>query len=203
VDSPGGPACRPSGQPPPESHDFSNSRLDHLLPLVTQSNHDPCVRARKIRDTDRVAPFHPLTDGVVTIRAPGPGDAEVLVAGRDEVFHRFLGAGSSSPQPTACIVVGDEVVGWVDYDTDRSWLLSGEVNVGYNVFADHRGRGYASRALELLLDHLAETTEYNTATLLIDPRNERSLAVAARTGFTRCGDLNGTPYFKRSIAPRA
>jgi RimJ/RimL family protein N-acetyltransferase len=169
---------------------------------VTQSNHDPCVRASQIRDTERVAPFDPLTDGVVTIRPPVPGDTEVLVAGRDEVFRRFLGAGSRSPQPTACIVVGDEVVGWVDYDADRSWLLPGEVNVGYNVFADHRGRGYASRALELLLHHLAGSTECNTATLLIDPRNERSLAVAARTGFKRCGDLNGNPYFKRSIAPR-
>ena len=141
----------------------------------------------------------PLSDGAVTLRAPQPGDAALLVAGRDEVFRRFMGEGDPEPSPTACIVVDDEIVGWVDYDVDRSWLEPGEVNVGYNVFAPHRGQGYATRAVELLLQHLAADTEYTTATLLIDPSNERSLALAQRGNFTRVGDLDGNPYWKRTI----
>lgn len=143
--------------------------------------------------------LQPMTDGVVTIRAPQPGDAAVLVAGRDDVFHRFLGDGDDEPAPTACIVVDGEVVGWVDYDVERSWLEPGEVNVGYNVFASHRGNGYASRAVELLLQHLADDTAYAVATLLIDPNNERSLALARRCSFTLVGDLDGNPYWKRSV----
>ena len=135
----------------------------------------------------------------MVIRAPEDGDAARLVAGRDEVFHRFMGEGAAKPAPVACIVVDGAVVGWVDYDVDRSWLEPGEVNVGYNLFAAHRGNGYASRAVELLLQHLAEDTAFDTATLLIDPANERSLALARRCRFTLVGDLDGNPYWKRSV----
>ena len=140
-----------------------------------------------------------LSDGVVRIRAPVPGDAAILVAGRDEVFHRFMGEGVEIPCPTACVVVNDEIVGWVDYDVDRSWLSPGEVNVGYNLFAPHRGKGYATRAVELLLQHLAEDTAYDTATLLIDADNERSLALARRARFDAHGTLDGNQYWKRSV----
>lgn len=141
-----------------------------------------------------------LCDGPVTIRPSTAEDAETLVAGRDDVFARFLGEGDPQPRPTACVVVDGLVVGWVDYDRDRVWLEPDEVNIGYNVFAEFRGNGYASRAVRLLMRHLAVDTEWRTATLLIDPANERSLALAERTGFTRVGDLDGNPYWKQPVA---
>lgn len=142
-----------------------------------------------------------ITDGKVVIRSPKPGDAAVLITGRDEIFHRFLGLGSDEPCPTGCIVVDGKVVGWVDYDLDRAWLEPGEVNVGYNVFARHRGRGYASRAVQLLMHHLAVDTCYHTATLLIHAGNDRSLDLARRTNFTLSGVVDGNPYFKRPVPP--
>ncbi len=142
-----------------------------------------------------------ITDGVVTIRPPAPGDAEVLIAGRDAQFRRWLGEGAQTPQPTACIVVGDAIVGWVDYDIDRAWLQRGEVNIGYNVFAPHRGNGYASRAVQLLMHHLALTGTHSTGTLLIHPDNALSRALAARTRFTPAGQLNGSCYYKRPVPP--
>lgn len=140
-----------------------------------------------------------LSDGVVTIRPMVAQDVATLIDGRDEEFHRFLGEGSAEPAPAACVIVDGEVVGWVDYDHDRSWLGPTELNLGYNVFAPHRGKGYATRAVLLLMQHLERDTGWEVATLLIDPLNDRSLALAARAGFTRVDDLDGNPYWKKPI----
>jgi RimJ/RimL family protein N-acetyltransferase len=74
------------------------------------------------------------------------------------------------------------------------------VNIGYFLLARHRGKGYATRALELLLAYLGEETDYRVATLLIDTANKRSLAVARRAGFKQVDDIGaGSFYFKRAV----
>lgn len=141
-----------------------------------------------------------ITDGVVTIRPPRSGDASLLVAGQDDEFRRWLGPGAGEPTPTACIVVDGDVVGWVDFDIEgHDWLRPGEVNVGYFVLAPHRRRGYASRAVELLLVHLARHTDHRVATLSIDPDNVASLGVAAGLGFTAAGTVEGNRFFRRPV----
>jgi GNAT superfamily N-acetyltransferase len=139
------------------------------------------------------------SDGVVTLKAPRPGDSGLLVAGRDDEFSRWLGPGAEVPQPVACVWVGSELVGWVDYDLDHAWLCPGQVNVGYYLFPQARRRGYASRAVELLLLHLKRDTSYTVATVLIHPENVRSLAVARRLGFVENGDVEGESFFSRDL----
>jgi len=140
-----------------------------------------------------------ITDGIITIRTPVAGDAAILVAGRDEVFHRWMGTGSDDPDPAACIVIDGAVVGWIDYDQPRPWLETGEVNIGYHLFAAARGRSHATRAVQLLMHHLAMRTRHHTATLLIDPDNAASLAVAERAAFHPTGIVNGQRFFKRAV----
>jgi L-amino acid N-acyltransferase YncA len=163
------------------------------LPII-----DPAQARATIRGAGEGS-LRPLSDGVVTIRPPEERDAARLIAGRDEEWHRWLAPGSDDPRPTACIVVASEVIGWVDYDTEREWLQAGEVNVGYNVFASHRGKGYASRAVELLIRYLDESTNFRTATVLIDPDNGASLAVAVHARFVPSGQIGGRRYFKRIV----
>ena len=176
----------------------------HVVPHLTH----PAILSRPgvaVRGADDLEQTDVMTmsrsDGVVEIRRPTPDDVAVLVAGRDDEFVRFLGQGSAEPQPTACIVVGSDVVGWVDYDHDRSWLEPDEVNIGYNVFEPRRRQGYATRAVLLLLQHLRDDTPWRVATLVIDPENGRSLAVARRAGFVRVGDVDGDEYWKKPIRP--
>jgi RimJ/RimL family protein N-acetyltransferase len=125
-----------------------------------------------------------------------------MIAGRDDEFRRFLGEGSPDPQPVAVIEVAGAVVGWVDHD-ERDWLPADECNVGYALSGDQRGRGYATRAVALLLALLAVEGRYRAATVLIDPANERSLALAARLGFTPAGEVDGSRLLRRAIAPLA
>lgn len=139
------------------------------------------------------------TDGVVTLKAPRDGDAQLLVAGRDEEFFKWLGPGSETPSPVACVWVGTELVGWVDYDLEHDWLQPGEVNVGYYVFPGARRKGYASRAVELLLLHLRDHTEHTTATLVIHRENALSRRLAQRLGFVQRGELDRGLFFVRDV----
>ena len=139
------------------------------------------------------------TDGVVTLKAPRDGDAQFLIAGRDEEFCKWLGPGSENPSPAACIWVGTELVGWVDYDLEHDWLRPGEVNVGYYLFPGARGKGYASRAVELLLVHLREHTEHTTATLVVRRENAPSLRLAHRLGFVQRGELDRGLFLVREV----
>lgn len=148
-------------------------------------------------ETSAVALRHQICDGAVTIRPSTPLDVAALVDGRDEEFHRVLGTGDPEPCPVACIVVSDETVGWVDYDHDRPWLAAEEVNLGYNAIQLSPGKGYATRAVRLLMHHLAVDTDWQVATLLIHPDNERSLALARRLSFEPHGDLDGNPTGSR------
>jgi RimJ/RimL family protein N-acetyltransferase len=137
-----------------------------------------------------------LEDGVVRVRPFAASDSAALVDGRDALFDRFLGPGSPEPAPLACICVADEIVGWIDYDDERHWLGDDEVNVVYNVFPAHRRRGYATRALLLLCRLLEAEVPPRRATLLIDPTNEGSLAVAARAGFVRAETVDEQILFR-------
>jgi RimJ/RimL family protein N-acetyltransferase len=139
------------------------------------------------------------TDGVVTLKPPGPGDAQLLVEGRDAEFFKWIGPGAETPHPVACVWVGDELVGWVDYDLEHDWLQPGEVNVGYYLFPAARGKGYASRAVELLLEHLSRASDHTVATLVIDPENVRSLRLAGRLGFTQRGEVEKGLFFTREV----
>jgi RimJ/RimL family protein N-acetyltransferase len=148
-------------------------------------------------------PLRPVTDGLVRLRPSTPADRAVIVAGRDAEFHRWLGPGSPEPRPTACVEVDGVVVGWVDYDWgDHHWLAPDEVNLGYTLFPSHRGLGYASRAVQLLMHHLSVATSFAYASLLIDPANRASLALADRLGFPRRGDVDGQVYRRRPVPPR-
>lgn len=143
----------------------------------------------------------PRSDGEVTIRGFDVRDRAAILAGRDAASATYLGPEDPDPSPRAVVVASGLVVGWVDYDLNRSWLQPGEVNVGYCISVGHRRRGFGARAVRLLLGHIGEDTAHDCATFLIHPTNRASLALVAAIGAERVGDLDGNPYFKVQLPP--
>jgi ribosomal-protein-alanine N-acetyltransferase len=144
--------------------------------------------------------------GALVVRPPRHDDAEAFVrAVRDstDLHHPWV-----SPPSTAAAFRG--YVDGVDHRR-RSYLiceaegaaegsLVGVVNaseivrgafhscyLGYYAFAGAAGRGLMTRGLGLVLDQLFDLEGLHRAEANIQPGNARSLALAARVGFTREG----------------
>src|SRR4051812_9447583 len=123
----------------------------------------------------------PTSDGVVTVRPFVDDDRAAIVAGRDDECDRWLGPGTDSPSPTACIEAGGVLVGWVGAHPEPGWADPGELNIGYSISPPHRGRGYAARAVRLLARAL-HGQGHRRALLVIDRQNHASLGVARSAG---------------------
>lgn len=149
-------------------------------------------------------PERPLTDGVVALRAWRPGDADALnAAWMDEEIVRW----TAVPGDGGVERARHWIAGWdarrcrglsldlVVTPADDPDVVAGEVGlvprggtagifeVGYWMGAQHRGRGWAARALRLLADWAEETLGTHVLVAVVDPRNPASAAVARGAGF--------------------
>ena len=164
------------------------------------------------------APDRPLADGVVALRAWEPGDAPAIVAAidGDPEIATWLDA---VPQPYRLVDAHDFVAqcrrSWADGIGAAFAILDAEgtvvgsigarfgdpvqavAEVGYWVGRAGRGRGYASRALRLLSRWLFGDVGVARVQLQADVRNEASLRVAEKAGFTREGVLRSSRYNAR------
>jgi RimJ/RimL family protein N-acetyltransferase len=147
-----------------------------------------------------------LSDGIVTLRMWRPSDAPaVLAACQDPLIARFV----PIPQPYG----EDEARGFiemirrdwkrggdeqgfaiVDASTDallgsisRHGPLGHRATFGYWLAPDARGRGVATRALQLIVEWTLATTEVMRLDLYTDLDNDASGRVAQRAGFEREG----------------
>jgi RimJ/RimL family protein N-acetyltransferase len=93
---------------------------------------------------------------------------------------------------------GGGMVGYVGAFFRETWP---EIEVGWNTFREHWGRGYATEAMAEVFRWVFEVRKEKRATALIDAKNARSLRVAEKLGMTyeAEADLFGEPvgrYFK-------
>ncbi len=80
-------------------------------------------------------------------------------------------------------------VGYVDADLAGPHTEPGEANIAYSVHPEHRGNGYAARAVALVAQFLREHTGARHAYLQIDPRNTPSMQVAKKVRARRVGHV--------------
>ena len=169
-----------------------------------------------------------LHDDLILLDAITLADAAAHLAGEDDEIVRWLGQGErSTPEtvgawiernlrswelggPVFAFAVRERttgtLVGHVDANVglDQDGVGPGEANVSYSLHARARGRGYATRAVELVCSFLRDR-EAAAAVIRAEPDNPASLAVAERAGFVR-GDTITTRdghtlvVFRRTLA---
>jgi RimJ/RimL family protein N-acetyltransferase len=150
-------------------------------------------------------PDPPLQDDVVLLRPPEPADADALLPIRSEEDTRRWMLWDDEPPPDH-----DEILANIQRAqqswADGTWavftiIVAGEIVGGANLgFYDHdiaegsyflaraaRGKGYATRTLRLLAQWAFEKNGIERLELRVDPRNDASIRLAQRVGFTREG----------------
>jgi RimJ/RimL family protein N-acetyltransferase len=151
-------------------------------------------------------PPHLLTDGCVVLRLPSANDRLRLVAyGRDEKL--LEGIWITGPFPDgdldawASRVIGEALAGWTDHGgvhggglvIDEQQPFAGMLylaprdnnglEVSYGVAPPYRGRGIATRALNLIASWATTQAAFNRVELRIAEDNSASRRVAEKSGF--------------------
>jgi RimJ/RimL family protein N-acetyltransferase len=157
-------------------------------------------------------PNPPLSDGTVALRPWEPGDAPAIAAwGADPEILRWSGVPAGYTESAAldyhrrmedaraegraiAFAIIDRapgsVIGSCDLRRpDPEDPALGEI--GYLLSANARGRGYATRAIGLLVGWAFDALGIDRVQALAHPDNPRSQAVLERLGFRREGLLRG------------
>lgn len=82
--------------------------------------------------------------------------------------------------------VAETIVGTIDLRFDGEGLASGQVNVAYGLYPSWRGRGLATRAVDLVCQYAAEhgATE---AVIKVEPENSASARWRCGRALLSCG----------------
>jgi RimJ/RimL family protein N-acetyltransferase len=89
----------------------------------------------------------------------------------------------------------DEIVGHIEFFKTVNYL--DEYELSYQVYlAEHRGKGVATEAVNLLVCYLFENKRVNRIRLVIDPDNLASRRIAEKCGFRHEGTARGAWYHK-------
>jgi RimJ/RimL family protein N-acetyltransferase/8-oxo-dGTP pyrophosphatase MutT (NUDIX family) len=140
---------------------------------------------------------------VVLLRPWREEDVEAARAGHDEEIAHWFGLDPGAPTDKQQAEVLDR---WregpgggrtVSFVVEHDGTAVGTVQVhdkgnqvgdlSWTVYAGHRGRGYATRAVRLLVDYAVEELGLSRLEARVEPGNERSLRVATRAGLRREG----------------
>lgn len=147
-----------------------------------------------------------LTDGTVTLRPWRDSDVEPTHAGHDEQLRYWSGEAEKPALDDWRQVVerwrGEHATGRSSFVVDVDGEPVGTVELrpvdehtgelSYWLYAGHRGRGWATRAVRVLTDWALTSAREGGRGLsrvqaLVEPGNETSLRVATRSGLRREG----------------
>lgn len=142
-----------------------------------------------------------LSDGVVILRPFEVDDIDPHVSGEDdemrlwfgqpgpstldgmvEIVERWRGEREAGTRLMFAVHHEGQTVGWVEARPRRD-----VASLSWGIYARHRGQGYATRAVRLLVDHAFADLGVRRVEAEVDPRNVASQRVATRSGLRREG----------------
>jgi len=155
-----------------------------------------------------------LTDGVVTLRVLELADAGAHLALEDDAFVRWFGGAPSTLDGVRSWIAevrerwsrndprrnfgiwdapGDQLLGNIELNPDPRLDGIGplEANLAYALGPAARGRGIATRAVQLACSYVA-SIGVERAVIRAEPANPASHRVAERAGFERAGEVHGS-----------
>ncbi len=152
-----------------------------------------------------------VSDGVIELTVFRLDDIEAHMEGEDEESIRWLTDGRRSTVETTTAWVQRNLEWWntggprrllairekrtaslagtVEANLDNAWcgFPPGVVNLSYQVYPWARGRGYATRAVELVCRLLPSFDDVAIAAIRVQGGNIASRRVAEKAGFGDCG----------------
>jgi RimJ/RimL family protein N-acetyltransferase len=78
------------------------------------------------------------------------------------------------------MLIGDIGIHFLETDSENK-----QVEVGYTLNREFRGKGYATEALSLVIDYLINSLDKHRIVASIDPTNEDSIRLVERLGFRK------------------
>jgi [ribosomal protein S5]-alanine N-acetyltransferase len=138
--------------------------------------------------------FKPLFDPIhyQFIPQDPPASLEVLRARFERLEGRRSPNGRELWLNWALRLASGEAVGLVQ----ATGYPDGRISIAYELFRAHQGRGIATQAVRAMLLHLRDQAKLNRATALVDTRNQRSIRLLERLGFSRTRLIVDAAYFK-------
>jgi RimJ/RimL family protein N-acetyltransferase len=145
-----------------------------------------------------------LVDGAITVSPLRLEDLDVHLAGEDEQLVRWLNGRPSTREGTEAYLrrcqeewetegphrafgiragTAKVLAGTIDLRFDGEGLTSGQVALAYGLYPNWRGRGLATRAVNLVCRYAGEHGAME-AVIRVEPDNQISVRVAQRAGFT-------------------
>ncbi|ALE07736.1 hypothetical protein AL755_10520 [Arthrobacter sp. ERGS1:01] len=146
-----------------------------------------------------------FSDGVATLRPLQAGDAADHLAGEDVELVKWLSGGIGTEETVRTYIEQsrqmwanngpiftfairsmpeDVLAGTIDVQLDQAAFRLDQANLAYGLYPAWRGRGLATRAVNLALEFLRSKAAIRTALIRVEPGNLPSAAVAVRAGFT-------------------
>jgi RimJ/RimL family protein N-acetyltransferase len=87
-------------------------------------------------------------------------------------------------------LIGDVGIHFLDTDSENR-----QVEIGYTLDKDFRGKGYATEALKTIIDYLINSLNKHRIVASIDPVNTASIKLIERLGFRKEGHFVESIFF--------